>query len=95
MREGEALGAQRRVRNGLGERDGAGDDYGRLVGVGRCERVQGRDPQAHEVRRRRDVRGVARAAGRVVVDAPRRQVSAQLAGEVAGADVVGGDDHDG
>jgi hypothetical protein len=38
------------------------------------------------------VRLIAGPARGVVADAPRRQVGAEGAGEVAGADVVGGDD---
>ncbi len=40
------------------------------------------------------MRGVARASRGVVAHAPRGQISAKLAGEVAGADVVGSDDHE-
>ena len=85
--EREARGPQRRVGHRLGERHGAGDDH-RGLGVG--QRVQSRDPQADEVRRRRHVGGVAGAPRRVVADAARRQVGAQLARQVARADVVGG-----
>ena len=56
------------------------------------ERVERPDPQADEVRRRRQVRLVAGPARRVVADPARGQVGAERAGEVAGADVVGGDD---
>ena len=49
------------------------------------ERVERADPQADEVRRRGEVGLVAGAARGVVADAPRRQVGAELAGEVAGA----------
>ena len=56
------------------------------------ERVERADPQADQVRRRRQVRLVAGPARRVVADPARRQVGAERAGEVAGADVVGGDD---
>ena len=44
------------------------------------------------MRRRRQVRGVADPPRRIVVDPPRSQVGAEVAGEVAGGDVVGGDD---
>ena len=84
--EREARRAKRRVGHRLGERHGAGDDH-RGIGVG--ERVQRRDPQADEMRRRRHVGGVAGAPRRVVADGARRQVGAQLAGQVARPDVVG------
>ena len=54
------------------------------------ERVEGVDPQADQVRRRRHVRGVAGAARGVEADPARRQVGAQVGGEVAGRAVVGG-----
>ena len=90
----EARRAQRGVGDRLGERDGAGDDDRRLVAVRRLggERIERPDPQPDQVRRRRQVRLVAGAARRVVADPARRQVGAERAGEVAGADVVGGDD---
>jgi hypothetical protein len=44
------------------------------------------------MRRRRQVRLVSGAARRVVADPARRQVGAERARQVAGADVVGGDD---
>ena len=92
--EDEARRAQRGVGDRLGERDRAGDDDRRLVARRRLgrERVERADPQADQVRRRRQVRLVAGAARRVVADPARRQVGAERAGEVAGADVVGGDD---
>ena len=92
-REREPLRPKRRVRHRLRQRDGAGDHHGGLPRAGADEGVERGDPQAHEVRRRRDVRGVAGPARWVVVDSPRSQVGAQLACEVAGADVVRSDNH--
>ena len=89
--EREAGGAQRCVRHRLGEGDGAGDHDRRLLGAGADERVEGGDPQPDEVRRRRQVRLVAGAARRVVADAARREVGAELGGEITGAAVIGGD----
>jgi hypothetical protein len=68
------------------------DDRGLPASAGSRERVESSDPQPDEVRRRREVRLIARAARRVVADPPRGQVRPELAREVAGADVVGGDD---
>ena len=85
-RSAEALGAKRGVGHGLGERDRAGDDDRRLSELAAGgQGVEGGDPKADEVRRRRDVRGVARAARGVVADAARRQVGAELASEVSRA----------
>ncbi len=89
--EREAGRAQRCVGHRLGEGDGAGDHDRRLLGAGADERVEGGDPQPDEVRRRRQVRFVAGAARRVVADAARREVGAELGGEVTGAAVIGGD----
>ena len=61
---------------------------------GADERVEGGDPQADEVRRRRQVGLVAGAARGVVADPARREIGAELAGEVAGAAIVGGDAED-
>ena len=55
------------------------------------ERVERVDPQPDQVRRRGDVGGVAGAARGVEADAARRQVGAQVGGEVAGGAVVGAD----
>ena len=83
---------QRGVGDRLGERHRARDDDRRLVAVaGPGERVERPDPQPDQVRRRRQVRLVAGPARRVVADPARGQVGAERAGEVAGADVVGGD----
>jgi hypothetical protein len=92
--ENEAGGAQRGVGDGLGEGNGRGDDDRRLVTRGRLrrERVERADPQPDEVRRRRQVRLVAGAAGGVVADPARRQIGAEAAGQIPGGDVVGGDD---
>ena len=78
--EREAGRAQRGVGNRLGERDGAGDDDRRLASPRAVadERVERGDPQADEVRRRRQVGLVAGAARRVVADAAGRQVGAEL-----------------
>ena len=91
-REREAGRPQRRVGDRLGERHGAGDDDRRLLVAIADEGVEGGDPEADEVWRRRQVRLVAGPPGRVVADAARRQVGAELAGEVTGAAIVGGDD---
>ncbi len=94
--QGESGGPQRRLRNGLGEGDGAGnDDRSRVFLAGARERVESGDPQAHEVRWRRQVRLVAGPAGGVKADPARRHVGAQIAGEIAGAAIVGGDDEHG
>ena len=55
------------------------------------EGVQGADAKADQVRRRRQVRLVPGPPRGVVADPSRRQVRAEGAGQVAGADVVGGD----
>ncbi len=90
--EREAGRAQRGVRNRLGERRGAGDDDRVAALAQRVERV---DPQADQVRRRGDVRGVAGAARGIEADAARRQVGAQVGGEVAGRAIVGADQQGG
>ena len=89
----EALRAQLGVRHRLGERHGARDDHGRRVAVGALggERVEGPDSQADQVRRRREVGLIAGPARRVVAHPARRQVGAERPGQVARADVVGGD----
>ena len=72
------------------------DDHGRLVArVGAVrlqQRVERRDAQADEVRRRREVRLVGDAAARVEAHGPRVQPGAQVGREVAGLAVVAGDD---
>ena len=80
------------VRDRLGERGGAGDDD-RVLLV--AERVEGVDPEADQVRRRRHVRGVPGAARGVEADPARRQVGAQVGGEVACRAVVGADQQGG
>ena len=87
-RDREAGRAQGGVGNGLGERGGAGDDDRVVFAAERVERV---DPQPDQVRRRGDVGGVAGAARGVEADPARRQVGAQVGGEVAGGAVVGAD----
>ena len=89
--EREAGRAQGRVRHRLAEGDGAGDDDRGLLRLVADERVERRDPQADEVRRRRQVGLVAGSARGVQAHPARRQVGAELGGEVAGAGVVGGD----
>ena len=84
----EAGGPKRGVGDGLGERHGAGDDD-RVTAL--AERVEGIDPEADEVRRRGDVRGVAGPPRRVEPDPARRQVGGEVGGEVAGGAVVGAD----
>ena len=88
--KGEARRPQGGVGNRLGERDRGGDDHGRLVTL-LGQSVEGCDPQSDEVRRRGEVGRVAGAARGVVADPARLQVGAERPGEVAGADVVGGD----
>jgi hypothetical protein len=90
----EARRSQRCVGYRLGKRHRRGDDDRRVAVGGRLggERVERPDPQPDQVGRRRQVRLVAGPAGRVVADPPRCQVGPESAGEVAGADVVGGDD---
>ncbi len=90
--EDEAGRAQRGVGHRLGERRRAGDDDRVAALAQRVERV---DPQADEVRRGRDVRGVASAARGVEADAARRQVGAQVGGQVASRAIVGADQQGG
>jgi hypothetical protein len=91
-RDREPGGSKRRVRDPLGEGDGAGDDHRVVLAGGAGERVERGDPKADQVRRRRQVRLVSGSPGGVVPDPARRQVRAQRPGEVAGGDVVGSDD---
>ena len=86
--------AQGRVGDLLRQRDGADDDDRRLVGrvAGVQQRVERRDAQADEVRRRREVRLVGDAAARVQVDRSRRQPGPQVGGQVARLAVVAGHD---
>src|SRR5262249_40359341 len=70
-RHREPRGAKRCVRDRLGERDGAGGDYG-IAAL--PERVEGVDPKPAQVRRRGDVRGVAGSPRRVEADAARGEV---------------------
>ena len=81
----EAARAQRRVRHLLGERHGGRDEHGRPLPQQRVER---RDPEPDQVRRRRQVRLVAHAAGRVEAHLPRGEELLQVRGEVAGRAVV-------
>ena len=57
------------------------------------DRVQRRDPQPDEVRRRGEVRLVGDAAARVEAHRPRAQPGAQVGGEVARGAVVAGHHH--
>jgi hypothetical protein len=89
----DAVRAQLGIRDRLGKGDGAGHDDRRVVGARRpAERVQGRDPEARQVRRRRHVREVAGTPRRVEADRPRGEVGLQVAGEVSRRPVVGCDD---
>ena len=81
----EPARAQRRVRHLLRERHGGGHEHGRLLTEQSVERG---DPQAHEVRRRRQMRLVAHAARRVEAHLPRGQELLQIRGEVTGGAVV-------
>ena len=91
-RDREAVRAQLRVGDPLHQRDGA-RHHDRRLARGRLEqRVERRDAQADEVRRGREVRLVAHAAGRVEAHRRRRPERAQVEREVAGHAVVGGDD---
>ena len=92
----EAVRAQLRVRDLLGQRGGRHDHDGLLGALGRVgERVERGDAQADEVRRRRQVRLVGDAAARVVADRARRQPGAQVGGEIARGAVVADDDQRG
>ena len=84
----------------LAERDRGDDDDRRLlvrVVVARVleQRVERRDAQADEVRRRREVRLVGDAAARVEAHRARGEPVAEVGGEVAGLAVVAGDDERG
>ena len=92
LANGEAVRPQLCGGDGFGEGDGAGDDDGVLLPS--RERVERGDPQPDQMRRRRDLRRVARAARGVMTDAARAEVGVELAGQVAGRDVVGDDDQD-
>ena len=92
----KAVGAELRVGDRLGERDGArDDDQGGVVAPGLSQGIERRHAQAGEMRRRRDVREVAGAARRVEVDRPGRQVGAQVGREVPRRAVVTADDQRG
>ncbi len=86
--DGEPGRAQLGVGDGLGERRGAGDDDRVLV---RAQGVEGVDPEADQVRRRRDVGGIAGASRGIEADPARRQVGLQVGGQVAPRAVVGAD----
>ncbi len=95
--EREAVRAQPRVGDLLGQRDRADDHDGRAVVLGgRCveERVERRDAESDEVGRRREVRLVRDAAARVEAHAPRREPGSEVGREVARVAVVAGDDEE-
>ena len=92
----ERVRAQRRVGHLLRQRHRADHDHRRLELVGvpsrGQQRVERRDAQADQVRRRREVRLVGDAARGVVAHPPRRQPGAQVGRQVARGAVVA-DDH--
>src|SRR3954451_7002490 len=86
----EAVGAELGVRDLLAQGDRGDDDDGRLavrvVAGARVvgeQRVERRDAEADEVRRRREVRLVRDAAARVEAHGARGEPVAQVGGEVA------------
>src|SRR3954454_8815388 len=98
----EAVGAELGVRDLLAQGDRGDDDDGRLavrVVAFACvvgdQRVERRDAEADEVRRRREVRLVRDAAARVEAHGARGEPVAQVGGEVARLAVVAGDDERG
>ena len=86
----EAVGAKLGVGHLLGQRRGARDHHGRAaLGVRRREQgVEGRDPQAHQVRGRRQVRLVGHAARRIEANGPGVEELLQVGGQVARGAVV-------
>ncbi len=89
----EAVRAQGGIRDLLRQRDGADDDDGRcMVLAFSQQRVERRDAQADEMRRRREMRLVRDAPRRVEAHRPRREPSAQVGREIARVAVVAGDD---
>ena len=88
----EAVRAQLRVRDLLRERDGGDDDDRRLAARRLDQRIQRRDAEADEMRRRREVGLVRDAAARIEAHGPRLEPRAEVLREVAGAAVVAGDD---
>ncbi len=83
----EAVGAERRIGDLLRQPDGADDDNRRRLS--RLEqRVERSDPQAHEVRRRRQVRLVRDAATRVVAHDPRLEPRPQRRRQIPGRTVI-------
>ena len=94
--EGEAVRAQRRIRDLLRQGDrGHHDDRGLGPGAAIEERVQRGDAQADEVSRRRQVRFVGDAAAGIEAHRARPQPRAQVGREVARGPVVARDDHGG
>ena len=93
LRDLEAVRAQRGVGHLLAERRD-GRDHDARPPASR-KRVERRDPQADEVRRRREVRLVPHAARRVEPHGPRREECLQVGGEVARRAVVAGHDERG
>ena len=81
----EAVRAQLGVGHLLRQRGGARHHHG---GLAAQQRVERRDAQAHEVRRRRQVRLVAHPARRVEAHPARGEVGPQVGGQVARRAVV-------
>ena len=91
--EREAVGPQRGIGDLLAQRDGRHDDDRRLGTRALVEDgVERRDPEPHEVRRRREVGLVGDAAARVEAHGAGAQPRAQVGGEVARGAIVGRDD---
>ena len=89
LAQGEAARAQLGVGDLLAQRHRAHDHHRLLAARRRVgEGIERSDPQAHQVRRRRQVRLVGDAAARVVADGPRAQPCAQVLREVARRAVV-------
>ncbi len=93
--DGEAVRPQLGVGDPLHQGDGARDHHRRVAAVALEQRVERGDPQADEVRRRRQVGLVAHAAGRVEAHGRGRTVGAQVERKVAGHAVVAGHDEGG
>ena len=95
--ERDPVRAQRRVGDLLRQRRRRGDEHGRRRPVVAAleQGVERRDPQPDEVRRRLEVRLVGDAARRVEAHPTRPQPGAEVAGELAGGAIVGGDDDGG
>ena len=83
---------ERRIGDFLRQRNRADHDHGRVALGGVDERVERRDPQPDEMRRRRQMRLVGHATARVVADRPRLEPRPKPGREVAGGPIVAGDD---